>query len=246
MTSNWHSRIAEATGTALILLFACLVSAQVSPTAPAPNRNITMQPQAHRPPGDHPETNAGSIEGFVYWDANKIKHTPPGSCSGLAIQVNVGSSSGPFTAYTPLGRSNNDFKYVGQVKEYLVGGKINAYDVCTYGFGKVPVGPDLQVKLIITDPHAFSPYALPPSAILGPIKIINAKCNMLPRIVNPTTSDLLAHWGSCQNMAYDVNFPMQPPTRNGLTPLDSSQLSGMLSGTQQRGLLTGSTSGATK
>ena len=41
---------------------------------------------------------------------------------------------------------------------------------------------------------------------LGPIKIINAQCNMLPRIVNPTASDLTAHWGSCQNMAYDVKL----------------------------------------
>jgi hypothetical protein len=147
-----------------------------------------------------------------------MNHIPANSCTGLAITVSVGSSSGgPLTAYTPLSTLSNNFKYVGQVKEFLAGGKINIYDVCTYGYDKVPVGPPLQVKLTVTQPTAFSPVATPEFEILGPITIINGQCNMLPRIVNPIASDLAAHWGSCQNMAYDVNFVMQNPHVPGLS-----------------------------
>ena len=178
---------------------------------------------------DHPESTAGTIEGFVYWDASQFSHVPAGSCSGLAVTVAVGSSSGgPLVAYTPLATLTNNFKYVGQVKEFLAGGKVNVYDVCTYGYNHVPVGPDLQVKLEVTQPQVFSPAAVPQFATVGPVKIINAQCNMLPQITNPGLSDLLAHWGSCQNMAYDVNFAMHTAPRpqlgdasGGLTPANS-------------------------
>ena len=226
-----------------VIVLSCTgVAAQVSPTMPAPNRNMTA-PSRHLPPGgDHPESTAGTIEGFVYWDANSVSHVPANSCSGLAITVSVGSSSGPFTAYTPLGTLSNNFKYVGEVKEFLVGGKINVYDVCTYGYDKVPVGPDLQVTLTVAQSGAFLPGAVPQFANLGPIKIINAQCNMLPRIVNPTASDLATHWGSCQNMAYDVNFVMLKTPRQQLglaspPPGSSGTQGGMLSGAPQQGML---------
>lgn len=238
-----------------IYLLAILVnmpaSAQrVSQTAPMPNRTIAA-PASQRPPGDHPESTAGNIEGFVYWDATHFSHVPAGSCSGLAVMVAVGSSSGgPLVAYTPLATLTNNFKYVGQVKEFLAGGKVNAYDVCTYAYDHVPVGPDLQVELTVTQPGVFSPVAVPQFAILGPIKIINAQCNMLPRITNPTASDLFAHWGSCQNMAYDVNFVMhtapRPPIGNsgnggngGITLVPSGSQRGMLSNSPQQGMLAG-------
>jgi len=202
----------------IVVLCCGRVLAQVSPAMPPPNRNMTG-PSPHRPSGgDHPETTAGTIEGFVYWNANTMNHIPANSCTGLAITVSVGSSSGgPLTSYTPLSTLSNNFKYVGQVKEFLAGGKIDIYDVCTYGYDKVPVGPPLQVKLTVTQPTAFSPVATPEFEILGPITIINGQCNMLPRIVNPIASDLAAHWGSCQNMAYDVNFVMQNPHVPGLS-----------------------------
>ena len=203
----------------LVIVLSCTgVAAQVSPTMPPPKRNITG-PSQHRPAGaDHPESTAGTIEGFVYWDVNSVRHTPANSCSGLAITVSVGSSSnGPFTAYTPLGTLSNNVKYVGQVKEFLAGGKVIVYDVCTYGYDKVPVGPPLQVKLTVTQPSVFSPVSTPQFEILGPITIINGQCNMLPRIVNPNASDLAARWGTCQNMAYDVNFVMQNPHVLGLS-----------------------------
>ncbi|HTE88015.1 MAG TPA: hypothetical protein VK639_03575 [Terriglobales bacterium] len=228
----------------LVIVLSCTgVAAQVSPTMPPPNRNITG-PSRHLPPGaDHPESTAGTIEGFVYWDVNTVRHMPMNSCSGLAITVSVGSSSGgPLTAYTPLGTLSNNFKYVGEVKAFLVGGKVNVYDVCTYAYDKVPVGPDLQVTLTVAQSGEFLPVAVPQFAILGPIKIINAQCNMLPRIVNPTASDLAAHWGSCQNMAYDVNFVMQGTPRPPLglaspPPGSSGSQGGMLSSAPQQGML---------
>jgi hypothetical protein len=195
-----------------VIVLSCTgAAAQVSPTMPPPNRNIAG-PSAHTSPGVHPESVAGTIEGFVYWNANAVTHIPADSCSGLAITVSVGSSSGgPLTAYTPLGTLSNNFKYIGQVREFLAGGKVNVYDVCTYAYSKVPVGPPLQVKLTVTQATAFSSGTTPQFEILGPITIINGQCNMLPRIVNPNASDLVAHWGSCQDKAYDVNFVMENP-----------------------------------
>jgi hypothetical protein len=200
-----------------VVVLSCTgAAAQVSPTMPPPNRNIAG-PSPHTSPGVHPESVAGTIEGFVYWNANAVSHIPADSCSGLAITVSVGSSSGgPLTAYTPLGTLSNNFKYIGQVREFLAGGKVNVYDVCTYAYNKVPVGPPLQVKLTVTQATAFSSGTTPQFEILGPITIINGQCNMLPRIVNPIASDLVAHWGSCQDMAYDVNFVMVNPHEAGL------------------------------
>jgi hypothetical protein len=161
----------------------------------------------------------------------------------LAVTVSVGSSSGgPFEEYKPLATLSNNFKYVGQVKSFLAGGKVIVYDVCTYGYGHVPVGPDLQVKLTVSQPSAFTPTVTPQFSTLGPIKIINAQCNMLPRIVNPNASDLTAHWGSCQNMAYDVNFALLSSTHSAgsgtvpaaVTPVARQPI---LSGGSQQGML---------
>jgi len=248
-----------------VLIAACATTtAQITGTKP-PNPNITAPgPQRHGPPAQPqsppPSARApqptrqilsdGTIEGFVYWDTHKIKHNPAGSCSGLAITVSVGSNSGgPLTAYSPLATLSNNIQYVGQVKEFLSGGKVIVYDVCSYGYDKVPVGPNLQVKLTVTDPYVFSPSAQPQSGIVGPIQIINGQCNMLPRIMNPTASDLLGHWGTCQNMAYDVNFPMaipwRPPLNGAIVPSNSGGQAGLLSGAQQQGMLSaGSTQSA--
>lgn len=230
----------------LAMLVTVPASAQRIPqTAPKPNRSL-IGPGAQRPGADHPESTAGTIEGFVYWDAKRFSHLPAGSCSGLAVTAAVGSSSGgPLVAYTPLATLTNNFKYVGQVKEFLAGGKVNVYDVCTYGYDHVPVGPNLQLKLTVTQPSVFSPVAVPQFAILGPIKIINAQCNMLPRITNPTVSDLFGHWGSCQNMAYNVNFVMHTAPRGalgdsgsgGITPVNSGSQRTLLSNSPQHTML---------
>ena len=212
-------------GSLLLLLWAITltcgsVAAQSVPqSAPPPNRNITApgsqrhstpsQPQsppqgAAAPQPTRQIVGNGTIKGFVYWDASAISHVPAGDCSGLAVNVAVAqSSTGPYTSMATL---SNNFTYVGQVKQFLVGGKTKVYDVCTYAYGKVPVGLNLQVTVNITSPTAFAPISVPQNLIVSPINIINAQCNILPRIVKPTASDLFSKWGTCQNMAFDVNF----------------------------------------
>jgi len=259
---------------AVVILSSCVtITAQISRTAPAPNQNITAPaPQKHGPPAGPQQqipgttvprqilqnTGAGTIEGFVYWDRASISHTPASSCSGLAVTVAVGNSTGgKSTAYQSLATLSNNFKYVGQVKQFVTGGKIKVYDVCTYGYSHVPAGPDLRVTVLadtasLSQPAPFSPMSVPQKDPLGPITIINGQCNMLPHIVNPTASDLFSHWGTCQNMAYDVNFMMQPatqvlnsrPTRVSSEP--SGNQMGMLSGARQQGMLApGTTQSAT-
>lgn len=244
----------------------------VSQTAPMPNQNVTTAgPQAHRPDVPRqqplPGTTAprpilqapgkGTVEGFVYWDASTVSHTPANTCTGLSVTVSVGNSSGGKSqAYTPLAILSNNFKYVGQVKAFLVGGKIKAYDVCTYGFDQVPVGPDLKVTVIAqtaspTQPAPFSPMSVPAVDPVGPINIISGQCNMLPRIVNPTSSDLFSHWGSCQNMAYDVNFMMEPAQQVLNSPATAassgtSTRAGMLNDKPQQGMLAPRTGASTQ
>lgn len=249
---------------ALILATAALIlgpainpaSAQVSSTAPkmSDSSAITpLGPQRQQPPSRQQpagntakyqnapsplrvEMNVGTVEGFVYWDSNQISHIPASSCSGLAITVSVGSSStGPLVAYTPMATLTNNFKYLGKVTG-VSGGKTVVYDVCAYGYDHVPVGSILQVKLTVTQPFAFSPIAAPQFEILGPVTIINGKCNMLPRIMNPTAADLTGSWGSCQNMAYDVSFGLVHPQM--LHTLSSGGGSGgMLGGSAASGTL---------
>jgi hypothetical protein len=234
------------------LLICARVSAQsIPPTMPPPNGNITAPgpqrpapPQPRKePPGTRapqpilPKAGTGTIEGFVYWDANSIAHKPASDCSGLAVTVMMGTSTdGLSTTYTPLATLSNNFKYVGQVKAFLAGGKVSVYDVCTYGYGHVPVGPDLEVNVSVANPLLFSPFVAPQTATLGPIKIINAQCNMLPSLNPSTIADLTAHWGSCQNRAYDVNFLLQPSAHlmSSQTPAHSPGSSGT-----QPGMLVG-------
>jgi len=226
-------------------------------TAPGPQQPAQSQLQRQQPlsgakaPQPILQTpGAGTVEGFVYWDTASVSHTPASTCSGLAVTVAVGNSSGgESNAYQPLATLTNNFKFVGQVKQFLVGGKIKVYDVCTDGYGHVPVGPDLRVTVLAegaspSQAGPFSPASVPQVDPIGPVTIVNGQCNMLPRIVNPTASDLFAHWGSCQNMAYDVNFMMQPAQKvlssggSGLSSARGAQ-GGMLSGsTQQQGMLT--------
>jgi hypothetical protein len=252
---RWRlARLGLATATLFPLLASSLLAAQVSGTVPmAPNSKITpIGPQRQQPPGrqqpavngryqaapapSRVQMNVGTVEGFVYWDADQMSHIPAASCSGLAITVNVGSSSGgPLVSYTPLATLSNNFKFIGRVQG-LSGGKTVTYNVCAFGYDHVPVGPNLQVKLSITQPLAFSPIAAPQFEVLGPINIINAQCNMLPRIMNPTVGDLTGHWGSCQNMAYGVSFALIHPVM--LHTLSSSGGSGgMLGGAAGSGTL---------
>ena len=169
-----------------------------SPRPASPNIAVAQAPPAITAP------NAGDVEGFVYWDVNTITHKPAGTCNGLAVSV---SPAGSPTNTIPTG---NHFKYAGQVKAFLYGGKQAVYDVCIYAYDHQPVGPQLQAQLMITDRNAFSQAATAQTPTVAPITIINAQCNMLPPIVPSSMADLTAHWGSCQNRAYDVNFALVP------------------------------------
>ena len=96
-------------------------------TAPGPQPPAQAQPQRQQPlPGTRvPQPilqtpGAGTVEGFVYWDTASISHSPASSCSGLAVTVAVGNSSGgKSNAYKPLATLTNNFKFVGQVKQFL-------------------------------------------------------------------------------------------------------------------------------
>ncbi|HSS95895.1 MAG TPA: hypothetical protein VLK33_02635, partial [Terriglobales bacterium] len=134
-----------------VLLICATAAAQVTSTRP-PNPNVTAPgPQRHEPAGgQHPTANSianapppntvltqypGDVEGFVYWDASVITHKPAGTCNGLAVSI---SPAGSTPSSIPTG---NHFKYAGQVKEFLTGGKIAVYDVCIFAYDHQPVGP---------------------------------------------------------------------------------------------------------
>ncbi len=204
-----HSLLAAA-------LFTVAGLAQSIPASPPQAPRITpVGPQRQQPPSPRPASPGarmprpipapyqGTVEGFVYWDANTVSHIPANSCSGLAITVSVGSPTNPNVMqpqqFTPLGTLSNNFKYVGTVGKY---------GVCTYAYDHVPVGPDLHVQASITSPGAFSPFVLPAVQIL-PAKIINGQCNNLWSL-SPSISELQGDWWTCQNAAWNVNFVLQP------------------------------------
>ena len=199
----------------------------VMKTAPAPNRNVTLAgPQKHGAPSG--PALPGTIEGFVYWDTGAVTHNPAGACDGFSVSVIAGghvlqAASGQFGA-----------KYIGQVKSYLVGGKIVAYDVCTYAYGNLAENVPLRVELNITQPASFSTAVAPATPIVGPLTIINGRCNMLPNIATATLADLTAHWGSCKNMGFDVNFQLVPAdaaARLATLPPRTGSLLGTVPGT---------------
>jgi hypothetical protein len=190
-----------------VLLICATGAAQVTVAKPPTPTVRPAGPHRQEPPGaQHPPNNAGDVEGFVYWDTAAITQKHPGTCGGLAVVVSPAGSS------NNLIQLGNNFKYAGQVKAFLYGGKIVVYDVCIYAYHGQPVGPQLQAQLVITQPNQFSPNVAPQIATISPITIINAQCNMLPKIVPSTVGDLTSHWGSCQNRAYDVNFALVPST----------------------------------
>jgi hypothetical protein len=244
-----HTSIYRSLSTSVFGLLICTIAAaQINKTRP-PNPNITPPgPRAQQPAGgQHPPNNAGDVEGFVYWDANTITHKPAGTCGGLAVNVSVAGS--PNSAI----QLGNHFKYAGQVKAFLYGGKQAVYDVCIYAYDHLPVGPQLQAQLVITQPNAFSPIVAAQTTTISPITIINAQCNMLPPIVPSTVGDLTSHWGSCQNRAYDVNFALTPSAHlMGSGGVSGGMLSGSNTGgkdpgpvnSSARGMLAGGTNPA--
>lgn len=147
---------------------------------------------------------AGSLEGFVYWDTRAVTHNPAGACDGFSVTVIAGghalvAGSGQFGA-----------KYIGQV----TGGNQAVYDVCAWAYDHVQENTPLSVQLAITQPSAFTGNVAATNPLVGPVTVINAQCNMLPDIATATAADLVAHSGSCQNMAFDLNFQLVPAAGN--------------------------------
>src|SRR5882724_1936683 len=175
------------TGVFVLLMWATM-AAQISSAKPQ-NPNITAPgPQRHEPAGgQHPTNNTpsianapptntaltlnpGDVEGFVYWNTSIITHKAAGTCDGLA--VNVSPAGSPPTNTMPNGKH---FKYAGQVKAFLYGGKQTVYDVCIYAYDHQPVGPQLRAQLMITDRNAFSQAVAAQTPTVAPITIINAQ-----------------------------------------------------------------------
>lgn len=230
-----------------------IAAQSVSPTMAPPNRNITAPaPQRQAPPSQRanplPGARApqpimrasgdGVITGYVWWDANTTSHSPAKNCSGLSVTVSAGSksqSTPTLEQFTPIGTYTNNFTYVPN---------IGTDGVCAFAVHQMPVGQDLQVKLDVSTPAAFSPVSAPTVAIT-PIKIINGKCNNLPPAV-PSPSVLSSNWWTCGNYAYNVNFALRPSAHvmsgsMGKTSPSPTAQQGMLSNSAPRGMLNGGT-----
>src|SRR5579863_2925700 len=142
--------------------------------------------------------NEGVIEGFVYWNASTIKHSPPDSCSGLSVTVSYGG--------TTLVTMTNNFAYMGNV---------GTDAVCKYAVKGLVPDVDLQVQANVTSSTAFSPLALPSGGQSVKISVGSPLC--APGPVDPSQSDLAANWGTCADIAYNVNFVLV--SARGLTPM---------------------------
>jgi microsomal dipeptidase-like Zn-dependent dipeptidase len=173
--------------------------------------------------------NAGTVYGFVYWDSSISSHLAPSICGALAVTVSVADTK-PFPSYTPLG-TQSKFVSIATVQPPLKSVNTTAYDGCAYSFTNVPVGQSLQVKLSLTQTvGTLTPAVVAQDPPVGPIQISNTPCNKLPPLTKATVADLTGNWGSCQNVAYDVNFPLI--SRVQITPLSASGGSGGTPGAQ--------------
>ncbi len=188
---------------AVTVALACGSAAGQGVPKTAPNIRVSLPgPQRHNPPAGR--AMPGTVEGFVYWETHSVTHNPAGACNGFSVSVIAGghvlaATSGQFGA-----------KPIPQVKSFLANGTVEVYDVCTYAYDNLPENTPLRVELNITQPTAFSTAVATATPISAPLTIINARCNMLPNIATATLADLTAHWGSCQDMAFDVNFQLVP------------------------------------
>jgi hypothetical protein len=219
---------------ALVVATMCgAVAAQIPATKP-PNAKITpLGPQAHRPPGDRP-VMTGTIYGFVYWDSTLTSHLPSPVCSALSITVAVASKS-PYGPFGAMGTQSH-FTPIATVHPPLTAVNTTAYDGCAYAYDNAPLGQNLYVKLNLTQPlGTLMPATVAKNPAVGPIQFSNAPCSTLPPLTKATVGNLLGNWGSCQNVAYDVNLPLV--IRQSLTILSSIGGMGGNQGSQSGPLL---------
>ena len=75
MRSAKYTSLLQTFSVSLFTLVMCAISAAQITRPGSPTTNL------------RPLNNAGTVEGFVYWDANAITHEQTGTCSGLAVVV---------------------------------------------------------------------------------------------------------------------------------------------------------------
>ncbi|HEV2314992.1 MAG TPA: hypothetical protein VGR94_06780 [Candidatus Acidoferrales bacterium] len=162
-------------------------------TAPRPVPNVIAPgPQPHRQQGQR-QPGQGVVEGYMYWDASALKHSPPNSCADLSVTVS--------RAGIPLVTMTGSFAYMGNVGNDAV---------CRYAVKGLPIDENLQVQANVTTSAAFSPAALPSGGSKS-ITITTGTPACAPGgPVNPSSSDLSSGWSSCADIASNVNFMLVP------------------------------------
>lgn len=210
---------------AQVLLFCCFALAQGVPrTVPTPNPNLTAPgPHKQQPSGGLHPAPTGVVYGFVYWDAKATSHLPSSICSALAVTVVAANANG----YTPFGvvGTQSHLTSIATVHPPLTSVTTTSYDGCAYSYGNAPLGQKLYVTLTLTQAvGTLTPATVAKNPPVGPVQFSNAPCSKLPPLTKATVGELIGTWGSCQNVAYDVNFPLVKTGQ--LTVLSSSGGSG--------------------
>lgn len=209
---------------ALVIALMCGAVAAQIPATKSPNPNITpVGPRAQQPAGGQHPTPTGTIYGFVYWDANATSHLGSSICNALAITVAVASKS-PYSPFGTVGTQSH-LTAITTVHPPLTSVNTTSYDGCAYSYSNAPLGQNLYVKLNLTQQvGTLTPAEVGQDPAVGPIQFSNAPCGTLPPLTKATIADLTGNWGSCENVAYDVNLPLVKTAQ--LTALSSSAGSG--------------------
>jgi hypothetical protein len=190
----------------LIIVISCGTLAAQVPATKQPNPNVApLGPQAHHPPGGQHPTPTGTIYGFVYWDAKATSHLDPSICNALAITVVTSSP------YSPIGivGTQSHFTSIPTANPPLTSVNTTSYDGCAYMYSNAPIGQKLYVKVNLTQTvGTLAPSVVAQYHPVGPIQFSSAPCTQLPPLTKATVGELIGNWGSCNDVAYDVNFSL--------------------------------------
>lgn len=190
----------------LVVATTCGTLAGQIPATKSPNPKITpLGPQAQQPAGGQHPAPTGTIYGFVYWDSKATVHLSPSICTALSITV---VTSSPYSPIGVVGTQSN-FTSMPTANPPLTSVNTTSYDGCAYTYNNAPLGQKLYVKLKLTQTvGSLTPSAVAQDPPVGPIQFSNTPCTQLPPLTKATVGELIGNWGSCQNVAYDVNFPL--------------------------------------
>ena len=212
-----------ASAIALVIIVLCGTLCAQIPATKQPNPGVTPlgphrpQPPAARQPanpdGQAPpltnisKNNAGTIYGFVYWDSKATSHLGPSICNAMSITAAVASKS-PYSPFGAVGTQSH-FTSIATAHPALTSVNTTSYDGCAYSYDNAPLGQSLYVKVNLTNSvGTLTPAMVAQNPAVGPVQFSNAPCSTLPPLTKATVGNLLGNWGSCQNVAYDVNFPL--------------------------------------